>query len=69
MPVFTDLETRFTTAPFDNDDYRDRLPECQPISQEIPLVHVSGRERPFEITIQSPPHEIPHRRIPSIIRT
>jgi hypothetical protein len=59
MPVFTDLETRVTAAPFDNDGYQNRLPECQTIAQGIPLVHVSGRERPFEITVQAPSHEIP----------
>jgi len=59
MSVFTDLETRVTEAPFDSDGYQSRMPECRRIAQRIPLVHVSGRERPFEITVQARPHEIP----------
>ena len=59
MPVFTDLEIRVTEVPFDNKGYQSRLPQCQSIGQTMPLVHVSGRERTFEITVQTPPQEIP----------
>ncbi len=59
MPVFTDLEKRVNEAPFDSRAYQRRLPECQEIAQSMPLVHVTGHQRPFQSTVQAPPHEIP----------
>ena len=59
MPVFTNLDQRVAADPFDADGCGSRLPTCQTIAQRIPLVHVSGRERPFEITVQGMSGEIP----------
>ena len=59
MAVFTDLENRVTSAPFDGTAYTGQLPICRRMAERIALVHVSGRERPFEITVENPPHEIP----------
>lgn len=59
MTVFTDLDTRVTAAPFDTLAYDHRLPDCRAIAQTISLVHVSGRERPFDTTMRDPPHEVP----------
>ena len=59
MAVFTDLDRRVTAPPVRHARIREPVAACQTIGQRIPLVHVSGRERPFEITIQNHPHEIP----------
>jgi hypothetical protein len=59
MAVFTDLDGRVGSPPFDRAAYNHRLPACRAVAERMLLVHVSGRERPFETTIQNPPHEIP----------
>jgi hypothetical protein len=59
MAVFTDLERRVTASPFDMLGCARRLAACQSVAQRIPLVHVSGRERPFETTLNNPSHAIP----------
>ncbi|MGH8582232.1 MAG: hypothetical protein ACREWG_05475, partial [Gammaproteobacteria bacterium] len=59
MAIFTDLDTRVTAAPFDTRAYEHGLPNCRAIARRIPLVHVSGRARPFHETVRDPPHEIP----------
>jgi hypothetical protein len=59
MPVFTDLDDRVNDAAFDAADYHRRLPDCQSLAQHIALVHVSGRERPFDTTVANPPYELP----------
>jgi hypothetical protein len=59
MAVFTDLERRVSASPFDMLGCARRLSACQSVAQRIPLVHVSGRERPFETTVNSSSHAIP----------
>ncbi len=59
MAVFTDLDTRVTSAPFDAAAYHRQLPICRGVAERIALVHVTGREKRFEITVEDPPHEIP----------
>lgn len=59
MAVFDNLEERTASPPFDAVAYRRRLSTCMAIAQQMYLVHVSGRERPIEVTVQIPPHEIP----------
>jgi hypothetical protein len=60
MAVFTDLDKRVEEgSPFDKAVYDLRLPACRALAEQMLLVHVSGRERSIELTIQNPPHEIP----------
>lgn len=59
MAVFTDLDNRVTSAPFEVSAYARQLPICRGIAERIALVHVSGKEKPFEMTVENPPHEIP----------
>jgi hypothetical protein len=59
MPVFTDLDDRVRASPFDTVDYDRRQPACRELAQRIALVHVTGRERPFETTVDNAPFEIP----------
>ncbi len=59
MAVFTDLDNRVTSPPFVADVYARKLPACRVVAERIALVHVTGRERPFEMTVVNPPHEIP----------
>jgi len=59
MAVFTDLDTRVTNPPFDTALYDHQLPRCRTVAQRIALVHVSGRERAIETTVETPSYEIP----------
>ena len=59
MPVFTDLDDRVKEVPFDLAEYDRRLPACRELAQRIALLHVTGRERPFETTVDNAPFEIP----------
>jgi hypothetical protein len=59
MAVFTDLDNRVTSAPFDAVAYTRQLRICRGVAERIALVHVTGRERPFEMTLETSPHEIP----------
>jgi hypothetical protein len=59
MAVFTDLDNRVNAAPFDTAAYNRRLLHCRNVGQRIALVHVSGRARPFETTVEGAPYEIP----------
>ncbi len=59
MPVFTDLDDRVREAPFDFAEYDRRLSACRKLAQRIALVHVTGREQPFETTVGNAPFEIP----------
>lgn len=59
MAVFTDLDHRVTNPPFDSATYDRQLPVCRKVAQRIALVHVTGRGKPVEMTVESPPHEIP----------
>ncbi|AGA24467.1 hypothetical protein [Singulisphaera acidiphila] len=59
MAVFTDLDLRVSNPPFDTTEYNRRLSGCQLVAKRMPLVHVSGRERAFKVTVLEPPHEIP----------
>jgi hypothetical protein len=59
MPVFTELDDRVREVPFDFVEYDRRLPACRELAQRVALVHVTGRERPFETTVGNAPFEIP----------
>jgi hypothetical protein len=59
MAVFTDLDNRVPSTPFDAAEYARRSPNCRGVAERIALVHVTGRERPFEMTVENSPHEIP----------
>ena len=59
MTVFSDLDNRVTSAPFDRTAYEHRLPACRAVAERIPLVHVTGRGRAFESTASSSSQEIP----------
>jgi hypothetical protein len=59
MAVFTNLDDRVTRELFYQVAYDRKLPLCRAVAQRIALVHVTGREKPFERTVESPPYEIP----------
>lgn len=59
MAVFTDLEKRVASPPFEAGAYDRQLPVCRKMAGRIALVHVSGREKPFEMTVEVPPYQIP----------
>jgi len=64
VPVFSDLETRVTEAPFDREAYERRLPGARDVADRVHLVHVSGVGKDgkgiaFDSIIQNPPQEIP----------
>jgi hypothetical protein len=59
MAVFTDLDNRVPSTPFDAAEYARRSSNCRGVAERIALVHVTGRERPFEMTVENSPHEIP----------
>jgi hypothetical protein len=59
MAVFTNLDNRVTDPPFDTALYDHQLPRCRTVARRVALVHVSGRERAIETTIEKPPYEIP----------
>ena len=59
MPVFTDLETRVSRAPFDRGAYERQLPGCAAVADRMPLVHVSGTGRAFEATAAGAAQVIP----------
>jgi hypothetical protein len=59
MTVFSDLDNRVNSAPFDRTAYEQRLPACRAVAERVLLVHVTGRGRAFETTASSSSHEIP----------
>ena len=59
MPVFTNLDERACAAPFDPDEYRRRLPNCRASAARICPVHVTGRGRPFDVTVVTESQAIP----------
>jgi hypothetical protein len=59
MAVFTDLENRPASPPFEADAYARRLPACRRAAERMALVHVTGGKAPFETTVGTPPYEIP----------
>jgi len=59
MAVFTDIENRVASPPFNPAACARRLAESRSVAQAMYLVHVSGRERPIELTVEFTPHEIP----------
>jgi hypothetical protein len=59
MAVFTDLDIRVNSAPFQKAEYDRQLPVCRKMAERIALVHVSGREKPFSTTVESPPYAVP----------
>ena len=59
MAVFTNLDNRVTRELFYQVAYDRQLPLCRTVAQRIALVHVTGRQKPFERTVESSPYEIP----------
>lgn len=59
MAVFTDLDRRVCEPPFDKAGYDARRPVCDDVASKMPIVHVTGSNRPFSDLVMNPPHEIP----------